>query len=403
MKVLYARTKLLAGLQAGGSVAHTAGVVRSLHRLAETRIVSSEPIYGAGEVPCRLVPPRFRRPHAAAECLHNPRFAAALGGEIHRFRPDFVYHRHSGLSYAVAATCRRLGVAMVLEFNSSEVWQLRYWWAPSGPWQRLKTGVCRSVVARVEPYNLRSASLVVVVSAALRDSLVAQGWPGEKILVNPNGVDAEKFSPAPPRTCARLRRQLGIGAGRVVVGFCGTFGAWHGVQELQEAIRRINADERRRGELFFVLYGDGKLRPACEERIGGFDNVRFTGTVPYERIQDYLSICDVLVSPHGRTADGREFFGSPTKLFEYMAMGKGIVASDLGQIGEVLEDGKTALLVRPGDVSALADGIVRLAGDAALRSALGRAARKTALREHTWERNVRRTLEAFRRRAGGPT
>ena len=65
--------------------------------------------------------------------------------------------------------------------------------------------------------------------------------------------------------------------------------------------------------------------------------------------------------------DGSEFFGSPTKLFEYMAMGKGIVASRLGQIGDVLSDEETALLIEPGNARQLADAILRLSDSRELR------------------------------------
>src|SRR5262249_15333070 len=95
-----------------------------------------------------------------------------------------------------------------------------------------------------------------------------------------------------------------------------------------------------------------------------------------------------------------EFFGSPTKIFEYMAMGKGIVASRLGQIGEVLTNGETALLVEPGDVEALREAIVRLIQDRELREALGAKAREVAEREHTWTHNAQRVLDEFQSLTG---
>jgi glycosyltransferase involved in cell wall biosynthesis len=107
----------------------------------------------------------------------------------------------------------------------------------------------------------------------------------------------------------------------------------------------------------------------------------------------YLSACDVLVSPHGKQADGGEFFGSPTKLYEYMAVGRPIVASDLGQIAEVLTDGESALLVPPDDPRALAGAIVRLVDDSCLRLRLGNAARAAAEARHTWRHNAQRVLD----------
>ena len=131
------------------------------------------------------------------------------------------------------------------------------------------------------------------------------------------------------------------------------------------------------------------------EAAGFADAVQFTGLVPQEAGPEHLAACDILVSPHVPNPDGTPFFGSPTKLFEYMAMGKGIVASNLDQIGEVLRHGETGWLVPPGDAPALAAGLVRLVRDAELRRALGAAARADVLAHHTWRAHVRRTLDAL--------
>jgi glycosyltransferase involved in cell wall biosynthesis len=104
---------------------------------------------------------------------------------------------------------------------------------------------------------------------------------------------------------------------------------------------------------------------------------------------------DILAAPHVPNADGTRFFGSPTKLFEYMAMGRAIVASRLEQIGEVLEDGRTAVLVPPADEAALARAIVELAGDPGRRAGLGAAARRRALEKHTWQAHVGGILDAL--------
>jgi glycosyltransferase involved in cell wall biosynthesis len=122
--------------------------------------------------------------------------------------------------------------------------------------------------------------------------------------------------------------------------------------------------------------------------------------VAHERVAALLDACDILVAPHVPLADGSEFFGSPTKIFEYMAMGKGIVASRLGQIGEVLVDGETALLVQPGDVEELRAAILRLVESEELRKRLGTRAREVAKRDHTWVRNAKRVLDAYKSLTG---
>jgi glycosyltransferase involved in cell wall biosynthesis len=120
-----------------------------------------------------------------------------------------------------------------------------------------------------------------------------------------------------------------------------------------------------------------------------------TGTVEHDRVPALLDACDVLVSPHVPLDAGADFFGSPTKLFEYMAMGKGIVASRLGQIADVLVNEGTALLVEPGNAEELSQAIQRLATSRELRERLGAAARHLAVEGHTWKHNAQRVLDAY--------
>lgn len=395
MKILYSRTHFWFGLKAGGSVGHTAGVLNGLSQLAQVEIISNEPIYGVDNLPCKIVKPIGRGCGWRGELLYNLYFAPRLAAKIQAFQPDFVYHRYNGYSVATAVVCRRLGVPLVLEFNSSDLWKIQYWNEGNGLKSKASAFLRKPILTYTEPFNLQSASLTVVVSDPLKQSLISRGVDANRILVNPNAVDPEKFKPSSPNVCSRIKQELGILPDKIVVGFSGTFGEWHGVPELAEAILQLNADHAWRESLFFVLYGDGKLRPIIQEQIGHLDNVRLAGIVEYEHMQDYLSICDILLSPHGKTPDGREFFGSPTKLFEYMAMGKGIVASALGQIGEVLEDGETAVLVEPGNVEGLVRGIVFLAKRPEEAERMGRNARRVVCERHTWYQNARRVVETL--------
>jgi glycosyltransferase involved in cell wall biosynthesis len=95
--------------------------------------------------------------------------------------------------------------------------------------------------------------------------------------------------------------------------------------------------------------------------------------------------------------DGSRFFGSPTKLFEYMGLAKPIVASDLEQIGEVIDHERTGLLCPPGDAVAAADAVRRLLADEPLGRRLGDAALQEALTTYSWTAHARRILEALER------
>jgi glycosyltransferase involved in cell wall biosynthesis len=201
-------------------------------------------------------------------------------------------------------------------------------------------------------------------------------------------VDPDYFFPGRGREAGR--RELDVKPDEVLIGFVGSFSLWHGIEILQQAITMLLSSERP-CRLRFVLMGDGLLHGEMRAVLAMYEvtgGVIFTGPLTRDKVAEYLDASDILVSPHIPMPDGSRFFGSPTKLFEYMAMGKAIVASRLEQLAEVLEHDRTAWLVAPGEVNELAEAILRLALDPAKRRALGAAARCAAVERHSWARNV---------------
>src|SRR5262249_18591928 len=239
--------------------------------------------------------------------------------------------------------------------------------------------------------NQRRADLILVVSSTESLNLQALGIPADRIVVNPNGVDVDEFHPG----CggAELRDELGL-AGKTIVGFLGSFGPWHGTDVLARAVLLTGPGSG----CHFIFVGAGDLRTPTECIIADgncADAAPFVRRIPHGSIPRYLDACDILVAPHVPMPDGSPYFGSPTKLFEYLAMAKPVVASRLGQMSEILVDGETALLVEPGDPSALADAIVRLSKDEPLRRKLGANARSLVGSNYTWAHNAARALVAL--------
>jgi glycosyltransferase involved in cell wall biosynthesis len=231
--------------------------------------------------------------------------------------------------------------------------------------------------------------------------LVARGIDPEKILVNPNGVDPERYSPEIDGSAVRSKYGLN---GKIVIGFIGTFGKWHGAEVLAEAFGLLlEKHPRYRETLRLLMVGDGVNMPLVRKAVERFHMAEcciLTGLVPQEEGPGHLAACDMVASPHVPNPDGTPFFGSPTKLFEYMAMGKGIVASRLDQIGEILEHGRTAWMVEPGDVGSLVAGLEGLVEDEPLRKRLGEAARREAMEKYTWKEHTRKIIEKLRERCG---
>jgi glycosyltransferase involved in cell wall biosynthesis len=382
----YLRTVPAAGTLPGGAASHINGVVNALVQLGgNLNFIANDEVTGLDR--SRIAFHKINTetdvmPRAAFDIYNGMRFSEAAMDIISADHPDFVYQRYSRFSYAGVEASAKAKVPLFLEYNGSEVWLAKHWDRK----ERI------DLLDRYERLNLAAAARIFVVSEVEKGNLLNAGIASDKIVLNPNGVDTEKFCPGVGGE--EQRKRLGLTADAVVVGFVGTFGPWHGVLELAEAITAMPKDTT----LHFLFVGDGNLRAEVEERLRKadvLDRVAFTGTVSHDRVPALLDACDILVSPHVPLAGGAEFFGSPTKLFEYMSMGKGIVASRLGQIGDVLVDHETALLVAAADPRQLSEAILELAADEPLRRNLGTKARVEAERNHSWAENARRVLQTF--------
>ena len=385
---VYLRTDLCFAIRSGGSVGHIAGVLNQLDQFCGPPhfvTTASIPTVRA-DVQTDLIWPdgRFASSGELRSLSFNGKFYRDALDRIGGNPPALIYQRYSLNNICGLKLSRHFGVPFVLEYNGSEVWIHRNWGRPLKH-ERLS--------ARIEALNLRAADLVVVVSQAMQDELVQRGFAAERILVNPNGVDSDVYAPT---VCgSTVRRRLGIDQ-RTVIGFIGTFGPWHGAEQLADAFGRLlEQSPENRGRLHLLLIGDGARMPEVRRQVERYqmaDNCTLTGLIPQAEGPEYLAACDVLASPHVPNPDGTPFFGSPTKLFEYMAMGRGIVASDLDQIGDILDHGRTAWMVRPDDVDALSSGLLRLCDDQELRQRLGTAAREHVLAHFTWREHTRRIL-----------
>lgn len=394
---VYLRSDMSVGLKAGGSVGHIAGVLNHLGEFTGPPILLTTdtiPTVRADiEVHCVSPLEAFWEYPELPSFIMNRAFDEAADRHVGARPLACVYQRYSLNNYSGVRLAARRATPFVVEYNGSEIWMSRHWGSPLEH---------EALSTRIEMLNLAAADLIVVVSQAMEDELAARGVPKEKILVNPNGVEPAVYSPDVDGSA--VREQYGLG-GKTVIGFIGTFGPWHGAEVLAEAFGRLlEARTEWRGRVRLLMIGDGVRMPEVRAAIARHQIEQecvLTGLVAQADGPRYLAACDILASPHVPNADGSPFFGSPTKLFEYMAMGKGIVASDLDQIGVVLnarEDVPAAVMVVPGDVDALAAGLATLVDDPARREALGRIARQLVLERHTWRAHTGRIVDALRQR-----
>ena len=384
--VLFLRSDISGAVHAGGSVSHVKGMVKAFVQsgfdvvyVADSRLRDLP----SAVTQVQIKPLTLLEFFDEFQLLHyNLRIMRRLGEILQRYRPSLIYQRHAIFTFAGSAIARRFQIPVVLEANDSEVWIKRHW-------SRL---MLDDLATRCEALALDMADRVAVISRGVEDQLSQYRIEKTRFILNPNGVDPDEFHPDIDGARVRQRYQI---SENIVVGFIGTFTRWHGVETLFDAaVRAVERDSNLR----FLFIGEGDLRSALERRtaeIGLQKLFIFTGLVPHIEAPDYLAACDVLVSPHLGFQDGTNFFGSPTKLFEYMAMGKPIIASRLGQIGEVIVDGVNGLHMNPGDSVQLAELILKLAHEKELRTKLGRQARADVVERYTWRANVARIMKSF--------
>ncbi len=390
-RVAYLRTDIAFNIKAGGSVAHTRGVIRGFKdNRKDVLVLSNENAQWLSfdDIPVTVLGHTrlFSFFRETERMINGVVFAFRAMPELRIYRPEVIYQRQCPFDLSGLVLSLWFKIPLVLESNNSDV-RGTYWDKTRFKW----------ICSLVERTLMFGSSVIVTISEPMREILGDLEYPSDRIHVLYNGVDIDSFNTADQQHEAKtLRKLYGIKEDDILVGFVGTFGQWHGIPTLTEAVKetlRIN------NLLYYVLVGDGELKYESENQIrdaGYAEKVIYTGLLAADEIGSYLAACDILISPHSKSPDGRKFFGSPTKLFEYMAASKAIVASDLDQIGEILVDNETALLVEPNNSSELASAICSLAGDKDTRMYLAKSARTEVKKRYTWKRNVEQVVALLR-------
>jgi glycosyltransferase involved in cell wall biosynthesis len=366
----------------GGSITHISGILGGFRAAGlEVSLASAvPPPPQLAEIvdDAEIVPP-LRPSQRLTWDLQRLALGAALARAARRLAgrraPRFIYQRHEAFLASGVEAATALGAPLVLEWNASELWTRTHWQE-----RRSFHRAFDRLVEIAERRSAQGADLIAAVSTPAAEMAVDAGAPRERVLVSPNAVDLGDVD----------RAVAGVEPAAVpAIGWIGTFGLWHGAPILVRAFARLASPVR------LVMVGDGPERAQCEaiaRELGVNERIEWCGTLPHDEALRRLAACALLASPHVPLATGEPFFGSPTKLFEYMALARPIVASDLDQIGEVLTDGVTARLVEPGDEEALARALEGVLADGSLGRELGAAARREVEARHTWRARAEEIL-----------
>jgi glycosyltransferase involved in cell wall biosynthesis len=308
----------------------------------------------------RLPTSLARRPDRARGS--DPRFARMAPHYALRLEPRLVITR----SRVIAVGCLRTGVPVVFEVHDR----------PKNRADR------RRLEAIVQHPRLAG---VVALNETVRGMLHSAGGRDELVAVLPDAVDPEPFEQAPDRSSAR--RRLGLPDDGPIAVYTGHLYDYKGIAPMLDAARLLP-------EVLFVLVGGwpddvDRWRRASAE----VDNVRFEGFVPNRDIPVWLAAADVCVHPHSASNEYASWT-SPLKLFEYMASGRPIVATDIPALRNVLAADGNAVVVPADNAERLADGLQRILSDPSFGQRLARQARSD-IERNTWTRRARTILERF--------
>lgn len=293
---------------------------------------------------------------------------------------DVAFERNSLYNIGVARACKKLRVPYVIFFDADQIAELDFMGNPL-------EGLLRWRAKNLLRENLSIARTIVCVSEPAKKHLM-MNWnaPPDKIVVLSNAVDANRFKPDLDLR-AQTRASLTLTTHPLVV-FVGSFYQWHDIVTLLDAFAVVLRSSPN-ARLFLV--GDGIEREKMTQHaiaLNIAEAVTFTGYVTHAEVAGYVNAADIAVVPVPMMK--QEMWLSPMKLFEYMASGKAVVASAMGQIVNVIRDGENGLLVPAGDRDALAGAINRLVKDANLRDQLGAQARADAVKNYSWEQYLLR-------------
>lgn len=285
---------------------------------------------------------------------------------------DLIYERYSLWSFAGTEFANTKSIPSVLEVNSPLVnEQKRYR-------QIAHVRTAEKIAQRV--FGL--ATVLIAVSKPIANYIKRFPRVRGEVLVLPNGVNPDRFARKVLPALTASRRTF-------TVGFVGSIRPWHGLPILIDAFS-IFTQSYPQARLLIV--GDGRDKKSLVERLemrGLIKKTHFTGAVPHHEVPGLMASMDVAVAPYTKQ---RGFYFSPLKIYEYMAAGLPVVASNIGQIKEIIENGKNGILASPGDSAELALALKMLKRNPDLRKRLGHEAKSTIMKSHTWDKKVKQIL-----------
>ncbi|MGA8279004.1 MAG: glycosyltransferase family 4 protein [Rhodanobacteraceae bacterium] len=295
-----------------------------------------------------------------------------VAARIRRTRPDLIYERYSLYLCATVWQARRHGIPIILEINDSAL-------VP-----RVRPLIFKPLARRIERWCLRNCTGLVFISTYFRDIAEQAYGPISRSVISPNAADIGRFDSS-RFDRVTLRATRGI-ANEIVCGYVGGFVHWHGIAEF---VSRIAPQMASAPRLTLMLVGAGSDLAAVRSVVaehGLSGRILTPGRVDHAEVPGWIACMDYAVLPNSNE------YGSPMKLFEFMAMGVAVVAPNYAPIAEVITDGVTGWLFPKGEVDMCVQCVLEMSARQDELLKVGDAARTYIARERQWRNNAEQLL-----------
>lgn len=295
-------------------------------------------------------------------------------------RGNAYYMRWHFAAWPVAAWAKLQGIPTVIEVNGP-VDDLFIAWPQTRKLKGLFTWLMES--------QLRWAGAVVAVTQGLADMSQAIAGADKPVAVIPNGANTDQFTP----DAAKLDNAFTETLPERFLIFFGTMARWQGIRTVLDALE----DPAWPKGVHAVFAGDGAERTAVEDAAQRLDHAHYLGRVPYDLLPSVVAraqgafVCTENLE--GRASTGL----APLKLFESLAAGVPVIATEQPFQADVVRGGECGLVVEPSDLHAVAEAAAALMKNKAKRAKMGRNARKVALQDHSWVARARDTEQVLNR------
>lgn len=326
------------------------------------------------------VVPIWVRGDQASSMIYQIYYQAGLALKLlyHCFvnKPNLIYERACGWSIIPALVAKIFKIPYIVEVNGLFLDELKVSLAP-----KIYVGIC----AFNEKRNYKLANKIIAVTTGIKEEIIKlYNILDEKIVVINNGANVDLFYPIDQ---IEAKNKLKLEYLKTYLCFVGNCAPWQGVEYLIKASPLIL---EKNPNIVFLIVGDGIMKNewmklTTELKVSNY--FYFTGSVPYEMVPIYINASDICVVPKKPIKSGY----SPLKLYEYMACGKPIVATNTDGF-ELLTESNSGILINPENPTEFANSIIMLLNNPNLMEEMSENGRRYVVQKHSWSSVTKKIL-----------